>query len=418
MPQHVGGTHPGIQSVSIVVVIGGGQAAAQTVASLRQEGFIGRIVLVSAEPFLPYQRPPLSKGFLAGEVPQERLQIRDGNFYRQSDIELRTGVTVRSVRLADRTVHMDDGDSLAFDHLVLATGSRARLLHAAGSDHPRLLYLRTLIDAQALRPLLVEGARLVLVGGGYIGLEIAAVARKLGIDVSVLEAAPQLLARVTSARVGTFYRDLHRAHGVEIRCDQVVSRIDGPAIRPRVITEQGERFEADVVVAGIGAVPNVELAEDAGLVCNHGIVVDEFCCTSVPGIYAAGDCTEQPAARHGSQVRLESVPNAIEQGRTVAATICGKQKPNRQVPWFWSDQYDVKLQTAGLQRGHDRQVVRGDPATRSFAVFYFRGDRLVSVDAINRPAEFSMARAWIAGDQAIAADRLADDSVPLKLIAA
>lgn len=402
---------------SIVVVVGGGYAAGQTVASLRQEGFIGRIVLIGSEAVPPYQRPPLSKAYLAGEVPLERLQIKDRNFYVQSDVDLRTGVTVTGIRLADRMVQMDDGEGLAFDHLVLATGSRARALKVVGADHPRLRYVRTIADVQAIRPHLVPDAKLVLIGGGYLGLEIATVARRLGMAVTVLEAAPHLLARVTSPVVGRFYQDLHRHHGVDIRCGLRVTRIEGEVDRPCVVTGDGQRIEADLVIASAGATPNVELALDAGLICNSGVVVDELCRSSVPGIYAAGDCAEHPSFVYNTQIRLESVPNAIEQGRTVAATICGKNRPNRQVPWFWSDQYDVKLQTAGLQRGHDQTVVRGDPAKRSFAVFYLRAGRLLAVDAINRPAEFSLAKAWIAGRVTIPADRLADDSVPAKQIA-
>ncbi|MGQ0618371.1 MAG: NAD(P)/FAD-dependent oxidoreductase [Panacagrimonas sp.] len=399
-------------SVSIVVVVGGGQAAGQVVASLRQEGFIGRIVLIGGEPVPPYQRPPLSKAYLAGEVPPERLLIKHRDFYVQSDVELRLGVSVTQIRLADRTLEMDDGGSLAFDHLILATGSRPRTLNVLGADHSRLFYVRTLADVDAIRPHLDAGARLVLIGGGYIGLEIAAVARRIGLQVSVLEAAPHLLARVTSPVVGAFYRDLHQQQGVAVRCGVAVTRIEDRGGSPVVVTEGGDGFGADLVIAGVGALPNLELARDAGLVCNHGIVVDEHCRTSVPGIYAAGDCTEQPSSIYHTQIRLESVPNAIEQARTVAATICGKNRPNRAVPWFWSDQYDVKLQSAGLQRGHDQTATRGDPSQRSFAVYYLRAGRLLAVDAINRPAEFALAKAWIADRAVLAAERLADDTIP------
>lgn len=401
-----------------IVIVGGGQAAAQAVASLRQEGFIGRIVLVGSEPELPYQRPPLSKGYLSGETAPERLPIRDRAFYQHSDIEVRVGVTVTGIRLADRTVQMDNGESLGFDDLVLTTGSRPKPLNAVGADHPRLFQLRTLADVRAIQRHFVAGARLVLVGGGYIGLEVAATARKLGVQVCVLEAAPQLLARVTGPVVGDFFRGLHRQHGVDVRCRTTVTRIEGPADQPSVVTHDGERITADLIIAGIGAVPNIELAIDAGLICNHGIVIDEFCRTSVPGIYAAGDCTEQSSPLYSGQIRLESVPNAIEQARTMAATICGKPRANSPVPWFWSDQYDVKLQSAGLSHRHDRFVVRGDPAQRSFATFYFHRDRLIAVDAINRPAEFSLAKAWIAERRILSPDRLADDATPAKSIAA
>lgn len=404
-------------SVSIVVVVGGGQAAGQVVASLRQEGFIGRIVLIGNEPVPPYQRPPLSKAYLAGEVSAERLLIRHRDFYVQSDVELRLGVSVSSIRLADRTIEMDDGSSLAFDHLILATGSRPRTLDVLGADHPRLFYLRALADVDAIRPQLVAGARLILIGGGYIGLEIAAVARRIGMQVSVLEAAAHLLARVTDSTVGTFYRELHQQQGVDVRCGVGLTGIEDRDGRPRVVTEQDGSMDADLVIAGVGALPNLELARDAGLVCNHGVVVDEYCRTSVPEIYAAGDCTEQPSSIYDTQIRLESVPNAIEQARTVAATICGKSRANRTVPWFWSDQYDVKLQSAGLRRGHDQTVMRGDASRRSFAVYYLRAGRLLAIDAINRPAEFTLAKVWIADRRVLAPERLADDSIPIKQIA-
>jgi 3-phenylpropionate/trans-cinnamate dioxygenase ferredoxin reductase subunit len=401
----------------IVVVVGGGQAAGQVVASLRQEGFIGRIVLIGREPVPPYQRPPLSKAYLAGEVPQERLLLKSRDFYVQSEVELRLGISVSRIRLADRALELDDGSSLAFDHLVFATGSRPRTLDMEGADHPRLFYLRTLADVHALRPHMAPGMRLLLIGGGYIGLEIAAVSRRIGLQVRVLEAAPHLLARVTGPLVGGFYHELHRGHGVDVRCGATVTRLEDEDGRPVVVTDDDERVAADFMVAGVGVIPNLELARDAGLVCNHGIVVDEHCRTSVPGIYAAGDCTEQPSSIYHAQIRLESVPNAIEQGRTVAATICGKSRPNRAVPWFWSDQYDVKLQSAGLQRGSDQAVMRGEPSQRSFAVYYLRAGRLLAIDAINRPAEFALAKAWIADRMVIAPERLADDAIPIKQIA-
>lgn len=403
--------------VSIAVVVGGGQAAGQVVASLRQDGFIGRVVLISAEPLPPYQRPPLSKAYLAGELPQERLLIKSRDFYVQSDVELRLGVSVSRIRLADRTLELDDDSSLAFDHLILATGSRPRILEVEGADHPRLFYLRTLADVHALQPLFFRGARLAIIGGGYIGLEVAAVARKIGVEVAVIEAAPHLLARVTGPIVGGFYRDLHEGQGVDVRCCATVTRIEDVDGRPVVVMDEGERVQADLVIAGVGALPNLELARDAGLVCNHGIVVDEHCRTSEPGIYAAGDCTEQPSSIYSTQIRLESVPNAIEQARTVAATICEKSRPNRAIPWFWSDQYDVKLQSAGLLRGYDQAVMRGDPSQRSFAVYYLRTGRLLAIDAINRPAEFALAKAWIADRMLIAPERLADEAIPIKQIA-
>jgi 3-phenylpropionate/trans-cinnamate dioxygenase ferredoxin reductase subunit len=362
-----------------VIIAGAGQAAGQAVASLRQEGFDGRIVLVGAEPVLPYQRPPLSKAFLAGTLPLERLFLKPPAFYEQARVDTLLGVAVTELDAAGRQVRLDDGRELAFDHLLLATGGRARRLDCPGADHPRLHYLRTVADVDGIRAALRPGARLVLIGGGYVGLEIAAVAAKLGLAVTVLEAAPTVLARV--------------------------------------VTGDGERIDADLVIAGIGLLPNVELAQAAGLVCDNGIVVDEECRTSAPGIFAAGDCTQHPNAIYDSRLRLESVHNAIEQGKTAAAAMCGKARPYRQVPWFWSDQYDLKLQTAGLNRGYDQVVMRGSTDSRSFAAFYLCDGRLLAVDAVNRPVEFMVAKALIANRTVIAPERFADERIAAKDLA-
>lgn len=401
-----------------VLIVGGGQAAAQTAASLRVEGFPGNIVLVGSEPVLPYQRPPLSKAYLAGQLAQERLFLKPQAFYEQQRVETHLGVSVTGVRIAERKAELSDGRVLSFDHLVFATGGRPRLLNCPGGDHPSLYYFRDMADVQAIQPRLKAGARLVLVGGGYIGLEIAAVASKLGLKVTVLEAMPSLLARVTCVDVATFYRREHERHGVDIRCGVTVCGIGGSEENPQVMTQDGGVVEADLIIAGIGLRPNIELAEQSGLSCNNGIVVDEHCRTSVDGIYAAGDCTQHPSAVYDAMLRLESVPNAIEQGKTVAATICGKAKPYRAVPWFWSDQYDIKLQTAGLNRGHDQVVLRGQPESRSFAAFYLREGRLLAVDAINRPVEFTLSKTWIAERLHIPAERLADESIPTKSLPA
>jgi 3-phenylpropionate/trans-cinnamate dioxygenase ferredoxin reductase subunit len=400
-----------------VIIAGAGQAAGQAVASLRQEGFDGRIVLVGAEPVQPYQRPPLSKAFLAGTLPLERLFLKPPAFYEQARVETLLGVAVTELDAAGRQVRLDDGRELAFDHLLLATGGRARRLDCPGADHPRLHYLRTVADVDGIRAALRPGARLVLIGGGYVGLEIAAVAAKLGLAVTVLEAAPTVLARVTCPAVARFFESVHRQAGVTIRCATTVTGIEGDASLARVVTGDGQRIDADLVIAGIGLLPNVELAQAAGLVCDNGIVVDEECRTSAPGIFAAGDCTQHPNAIYDSRLRLESVHNAIEQGKTAAAAICGNARPYRQVPWFWSDQYDLKLQTAGLNRGYDQVVMRGSTDSRSFAAFYLRDGRLLAVDAVNRPVEFMVAKALIANHTVIAPERLADERIAAKDLA-
>ncbi|MGZ4680714.1 MAG: NAD(P)/FAD-dependent oxidoreductase [Ilumatobacteraceae bacterium] len=401
-----------------VVIVGAGQAGGQAVGSLRHEGFDGRIVLIGSDPVLPYQRPPLSKAFLAGTLPLERLFVKPPAFYEQARVEAMLGVYVAGLDTGRRRVTLDDGRELAFDHLLLTTGGRPRRLDCPGADHSRLHYLRTVADVEGIRAELRPGARLVLIGGGYIGLEIAAVAAKLGLVVTVLEAAPTVLARVASPAVARFFEGVHRQAGVTIRCATTVTGIEGDSSLARVVTGDGERIDADLVIAGIGLLPNVELAEAAGLACDNGILVDETCQTSAPGIFAAGDCTQHPSAVYDCRLRLESVHNAIEQAKTAATAICGKSKPYQQVPWFWSDQYDLKLQTAGLNRGYDQVVMRGDPDSRSFAAFYLRDGRLLAVDAINRPVEFMVAKSLIANRTVIAPERLADERIAAKELAA
>ncbi|MCI4675212.1 NAD(P)/FAD-dependent oxidoreductase [Candidatus Mycolicibacterium alkanivorans] len=400
-----------------VLVVGGGQAGGQAVASLRSNGFDGRIVLIGAESVLPYQRPPLSKAFLAGSLPVERLFLRPPAFYEKARVDVMLGVCVTGMDINQRQVTLDDGRELEFDRLVLATGGRPRPLSCPGADSPILHYLRTVADVEGIRAKLRPGARLVLIGGGYIGLEIAAVAAKLGLMVTVVEAEPTVLARVTCPDVAQFFEAEHRRAGVTIRCATTVTGIEQVGSAARVLTADGESFDADLVIAGIGLLPNVELASAAGLTCDNGIVVDELCETSEPGIYAAGDCTQHPSEVYGCRLRLESVHNAIEQAKTAAAAICGSAKPYRQVPWFWSDQYDLKLQTAGLNRGYDQVVLRGDPDTRSFAAFYLHDGRMLAVDAINRPIEFMAAKSLIAERAVIDGERLADERIPVQALA-
>lgn len=375
-------------------------------------------MLIGAEPHLPYQRPPLSKGFLAGTVAPERLLLRQADFYERSEVETMLDTVVTALDLEGRTVRLDDGGEQAFDRLLLATGGRPRLLSCAGADHPRVHYLRTMAQVEALRAWFSPGKRVVLVGGGYIGLEIAAVAARMGLAVTVVEAAPNVLSRVTCTEVASFFERVHRRAGVEILCDAAVEAIEDDHGAAVVVASDGRRVHADLVVAGIGLIPNTALAESAGLACDNGILVDENCCTSVASVFAAGDCTRHPSELYGRSLRLESVHNAIEQGKTAAASICGVSRPYRQVPWFWSDQYDLKLQTAGISQGYDRVVMRGDPETGSFAAIYLKDDRVLAVDAINRPAEFSVGKSLVHARAKIAPERLADDSAPLKALLA
>lgn len=408
--------HTGVTEA--VVVVGAGQAGAQTVASLRQGGFEGQITLLGDEPALPYQRPPLSKAFLAGTLPLDRLYLRPAAFYQQAHVDVMIDTGVSELDTENRRVRLTDGRAISFDHLVLATGGRPRPLACPGADHPRVHYLRTVIDVDRIRSQFHPGTRLVLVGGGYIGLEIAAVAAELGLTVTVLEAQTTVLARVTCPTVARFFEHTHRRAGVTIRCATTVTRIRDSSSTARIELDSGEYIEADLVVVGIGLLPNVDLALAAGLTCESGIVVDSRCQTSVPGIYAAGDCTQYPSPIYGRPLHLESVHNAIEQAKTAAAAILGRDEPFSQVPWFWSDQYNIKLQTAGVNEGYDDVIIRGDPSSASFAAFYLRAGKLLAVDAINRPREFMASKILIAERAEVDPTQLADESLPLTALAA
>lgn len=401
-----------------VVVVGAGQAGAQTITSLRQGGFDGQITLLGDESALPYQRPPLSKAFLAGTIPPDRLHLRPAAFYHQARVDVMIDTRVTEVDTEKRCARLTDGRAISFDHLVLATGGRPRQLGCPGADHPRVHYLRTVTDVERIRSQFHPGKRLVLVGGGYIGLEIAAVAAEHGLTVTVLEAQSTVLARVTCPTVARFFEDTHRRAGVTIRCATTVTCVHDSASTAHIELDSGEYVEADLVIVGIGLLPNVDLALAAGLKCESGIVVDSRCQTSAPGIYAAGDCTQYPSPIYGRPLHLESVHNAIEQAKTAAAAILDRDEPFSQVPWFWSDQYDIKLQTAGVNEGYDDVIIRGDPSAASFAAFYLKAGKLLAVDAINRPREFMASKAFIAEGAEIDPTQLSDESVPLTALAA
>jgi 3-phenylpropionate/trans-cinnamate dioxygenase ferredoxin reductase subunit len=400
-----------------LVIIGGGQAAAQAVQSLRQQNFAGPITLVSDEPYPPYQRPPLSKKYLAGEIGRERLFLRPAAFYAEKGVTLEQGCRAEELDLAAHKVRLSDGRTLAYDRLLLALGSRVRRLDAPGIALPGVHYLRTIADADAITAALPSGARAVLVGAGYIGLEVAATLRQRGVDVTVLEALERVLTRAVSPEISAFYDASHRAAGVTIRYRAAVKALHGTTRVTVVETADGTRFDCDVVIVGIGVVPNVELAAAAGLACDNGIVVDEFARTADPHVVAAGDCTNHPHPLLGRRIRLESVPNAVHQAKVAAATLLGAPVAYSETPWFWSDQYDLKLQIVGLSTGYDEVVLRGDPATRSFAAFYLGGGQLLAVDAVNSPREFAAGKKLVAHRARIPAATLRDASIDLSLLA-
>jgi len=399
-----------------LVIVGGGQAASQAVQSLRQQNFAGAITLLSDEPYPPYQRPPLSKKYFAGELARERLVLRPAAFYAEKGVALELGARVEELEPAARRVRLRDGRTLAYDRLLLATGSRARALPVPGVDLAGVHYFRTITDVDSILASLTPGARVLLVGAGYIGLEVAASARQRGFDVMVLEAAERVMSRTVSTEVSAFYEACHRAAGVTIHCGAGVKAFLGGDRVTAVETSDGRKFASDVAIVGIGIEPNVELAARAGLECSNGIVVDEFARTADPNIVAAGDCTNHPLPLLERRVRLESVPNAIHQAKVAAATLLGSPSPYSEVPWFWSDQYDLKLQIAGLSTGYDEVVLRGDPAARSFAAFYLRAGQLLAVDAINSPREFIAGKKLVASRARISPDVLRDPKIDLSTI--
>jgi len=400
-----------------VLIVGAGHGAGQVVASLKQHKFDGRIVLVGEEPYLPYQRPPLSKKYLAGEMPPERLYFKPASFYEDDNIEIILGTRVESIDREAQQAALSNGDTVAYDKLVLATGSRVREVNVPGAELDGIHYLRSIADVEAIRADVESASHVAIVGAGYIGLEVAAVCRQLGRDATVIELAERVLSRVVSKEVSDFFEQLHASHGVDIRLSTGLAAYEGDDKVSHIVTDKGDRIATDCVIVGVGILPNTELAEGAGLAVENGIVVDDHCRTEDPDIYAIGDCTSHPNGIYGRQLRLESVHNALEQAKTAAANICGIDSQYSQVPWFWSDQYDIKLQIAGLSQGYDDVVLRGDPAAASFACFYLRDEMLIAVDAINSPREFMQSKALIANRARIERGLLADTAVLLKDLA-
>lgn len=381
-----------------IIVIGAGQAGGELVAALRSAGSTTPIVLIGAELTHPYHRPPLSKAYLMGEADTNDLFLRDPAMYVRENIDVLLGETVQSIDRTARTVTLGSGARLRYSTLVLATGGRPRRLPVAEIEGARNLhYLRTLEDAKGLRAALRPGARLAIVGGGYIGLEIAAVARQHGVEVTLIEAQSRLLARVTSEPMSRYFARLHRDRGVDVRVDASIHRFeltpDGDV--EAIVLADGSTVAADAVLVGIGLVPNTELAEAADLEIDNGVIVDEFLRTSDADIYAIGDIARHPDRLHGYR-RLESAPNASAQARALAQTLTGGGEPYRESPWFWSDQYDVKLQAAGLMMGHDRLVTHEDPVDpRRVAALYLRGNRIQAADVVANAAAFALVKRLI-----------------------
>lgn len=396
-----------------IVIVGAGHAAGQAAASLRQDGYAGDICIIGDEPHLPYQRPPLSKQYLLGEHGLERgVYLRPEKFYTDKNVEVRTGVTVTAIDTHAKTVTTDAGDVIEWSQLLIASGSRPRILDIPGSDLDGIHYMRTIADVDKIKAAMETARNMVIVGGGYIGLEVASVAVTHGLDVSVLEMESRILQRVTTPEMSEFYHDLHTSRGVHILTNTTVSGFEGDNGKVTGVLSADTVIPADIVVVGIGIVPNVELAAAAGLEVDNGIVVDDHCRTSAPDVYAAGDCTNHPSPLLGRRLRLESVPNAMEQARVAAANMAGGDKIYDAVPWFWSDQYELKLQMVGFSADADMQVVRGDKKTNQFAIFYLKDGRVVAVDAVNSPREFMVCKQLYG--KPVDAAKLADTATDLK----
>ena len=397
-----------------VAIIGAGQAAAQLIDSLRRRGYVGAITLVGDEGF-PYQRPPLSKKYLAGELGLDRLQLRQPTYFDEQRVELRLGRRAITINRHSKQVQLDDGTMLEYEHLVIATGSHPRRLKMPGADLAGVHYLRSLSDADHLRTEVHVGQRAVIIGGGYIGLEVAATLRQLGMEVTVLEMADRVMNRVVAEPVSRYYEREHASHGVKIELGARVLALRGDTDGriAAVETDRGS-IAANLVVVGIGVLPTDELAQSAGLACDNGVIVDEYCRTSDPAIFAIGDCSNHPSAHYGRRIRLESVDNAFEQANTVAANITGTPTQHDRVPWFWSDQYHHKLLIVGLADGHDRAILRGDPANHSFSVCYLRDGEFIAIDTVNMAKDQMAARKLIASRMRPDVTKLSDISIALK----
>jgi 3-phenylpropionate/trans-cinnamate dioxygenase ferredoxin reductase subunit len=397
------------------IVIGGSHAAASFVTGLRQDGWEGPIRVIGEEPYLPYHRPPLSKTLLSGEKRLEDVLIRPEEVYKKAAVEFTLGMRAEAIDRDNRKVRLADGSSVEYDRLALMTGSRVRRVDMPGDDLEGVYYLRDYNDVRKIKACIKTGGHAVIIGGGYIGLEAAAVLNKAGMRVTVLEMMDRVMQRVTAPEVSGFYTRVHTEEGVKILCKTGASGFEGEGRVRRVVCNDGTTHDADLVIIGIGIVPNVELAAEAGLKTNNGIVVDEHTRTSDPDIVAAGDCTWHYNPIYERWIRLESVQNASDQGRVAAATVADKPRIYNALPWFWSDQYDLKLQIAGLSEGYDELVIRGNrDQGRSFAAFYLKDGVIVAVDAVNRPSEFMMGKRLITDKVRVDRDRLADESVNVK----
>jgi 3-phenylpropionate/trans-cinnamate dioxygenase ferredoxin reductase subunit len=398
-----------------VIVVGAGQGGLQAAESLRSKNYQGEIVLCGDESYTPYHRPPLSKGLLLGEMTQAQLTIRQNSVFEKKQIDLKINYSVSAIHRDEKSVTLANGEKISYDHLILATGALPRALPFNTTEIKGLHSLRTLDDALAIQSSLNNAQHLVVIGGGFIGLEMAAVARKLGKQVTVVEYADRLMARVVSPEMSEFYRQLHEEHGCQLLFNTKVTDLQTNAQGQivGVSLHTGAILPADIVVLGIGVLPNTALAEQAGLHCEHGIITDRSGRTSDPAIFAIGDCSAQRLA-DGALLRLESVQNAVEMAKACAEAIIGGEKPFIDAPWFWSDQYDIKLQMVGLSSGYDQAVLRGGLETNKFSYFYFKNGQLLAIDSINASADHMAGRKLLASENTLTPEQAADLYFELK----
>jgi 3-phenylpropionate/trans-cinnamate dioxygenase ferredoxin reductase subunit len=379
-----------------LLIIGAGQSAIQCISTLKKEGYSGSITLVGQEEHLPYQRPPLSKGFLEDSIGKERLYFKKLEFFTENKVQLYLGLSAEKLEIDNQKVYLSDNSELEFDKLVFATGSRVRNLDFPGSELKSIFYLRDLDDAEAIKKDLETSKNLVIIGAGYIGLEAAAIAAKKNKIVTIVEMADRVMNRTVDPQISEYYLNLHQSYGVQFHFNTSLEAINKVSDSLEVVCSDGTKVKADSVLIGAGVVPNIGLAEEAGIYCDNGIIVDEFGQTNFKNIYACGDCTNHPNKILNKNLRLESVHNAMEQAKTVASSVMNNPMEYSQVPWFWSDQYDHKLQIVGLSGDHDLVTMRGNTNDAKFMLFYTKDEELVAVDAINNPKEFLISRKLVA----------------------
>ena len=391
-----------------LLIIGAGQSAIQCISTLKKEGYSGSITLVGEEEHLPYQRPPLSKGFLEDSINKERLYFKKLEFFTENKVQLYLGLSAEKLEIDNQKVYLSDNSELEFDKLVFATGSRVRYLDFPGSELKSIFYLRDLDDAEAIKKDLETSENLVIIGAGYIGLEAAAIAAKKNKIVTIIEMADRVMNRTVDPQISEYYLNLHKSYGVKFHFNTSLQTINKVSDSLEVVCSDGTEVKADSVLIGAGIVPNIELAEEAGIYCDNGIIVDEFGQTNFKNIYACGDCTNHPNKILNKNLRLESVHNAMEQAKTVASSVMNNPMEYNQVPWFWSDQYDHKLQIVGLSGDHDLVTMRGNTNDAKFMLFYTKDEELIAVDAINNPKEFLISRKLVANKVKIKPNVISD----------